>query len=130
MATGLQVPLGVSKSGGAKIEDENRQLDKLVVLALMEGGDDNPFQELGLSPSILYRDNSDASKFDAQTEITQKLESFKGRLKLADSGVVIEEVLDPENDNEYTTAVSFEYVNMDVDELRDFSAPFTALGST
>lgn len=129
MPKGLQVPLGVSKSGGAKIEDEARQLDKLVVLALLEGEDDNPFQNLGLSPSILYRDNSDASKFDAQTEITQKLETFKDRLKLTSEGVIIEEVLSPEDDNEYTTAVAFEYVNLDTDEVRSFSAPFIALGA-
>lgn len=129
MPRGLQVPLGVSKSGGAKLEDEARQLDKLVVLALLEGGDDNPFQELGLSPSILYRDNSDESKFDTQTEISQKLETFKDRLKLSEEGVIIEEVLSPEDENEYTTAVSFEYVNLDTDELRQFSAPFIALGS-
>jgi len=129
MPRGLQIPLGVSRSGGAKIEDEARQLDKLVVLALLEGEDDNPFQNLGLSPSILYRDNSDASKFDAQTEITQKLESFKDRLKLMSEGVIIEEILSPENDNEYTTAVAFEYVNLDTDEIRSFSAPFTVLGA-
>ena len=129
MPKGLQIPLGVSKSGGAKIEDESRQLDKLVVLALLEGGDDNPFQNLGLSPSILYRDNSDASKFDAQTEITQKLQGFKDRLKLSSAGVIIEEVLSPEDANEYTTAVSFEYINLDTDDVRTFSSPFRLLGS-
>lgn len=129
MARGLQVPLGVSKSGGAKLQEERTQLDKLVVLALLEGGDDNPFQDIGLSPSVLYRDNSDSSKFDVQTEIEQKLLSFKNRLKITDEGVRIEEIPDPEDNNEYTSAVSFEYVNLDTNDVREFASTFTALGS-
>jgi len=128
MPRGLQVPLGVNKSGGAKIQDETTQLDKLVVLTLLEGGDDNPFQDLGLSPSILYRDNSDAAKFDAQTEIEQKLKSLESRMEITGDGVVIEEVVDPENQNEYTSVVSFEFVNLDTNDVREFASAFTALG--
>lgn len=128
MATGLQVPLIASKSGGAPLQDDNTQLDKLVVLALLEGGDDNPFQELGLSPSILYRDNSDEAKFDVKNEVEQKLKAFKGRLSLTETGVVISEKLNPESPNEYSSFVSFDYINMDVNDVREFASAFTELG--
>jgi len=128
MPTGLQVPLVASKSGGAKIQDESLQLDKLVVLSLLEGGDDNPFQNIGLSPSVLYNDNSDEAKSEAKTEITEKLQSFKERLTLSDEGVVISEEQNPEQENEYTSYVRFDYVNLDVNDAREFASSFEKLG--
>jgi len=128
MATGLKVPLTASRSGGASIQDEETQLDKLVVLSLLEGGDDNPFQDIGLSPTVLYRDNSDAAKADIQTEIEQKLKSFKGRLQLTEEGIVIEEKQNTEAPNEYSSYVRFDYVNLDVNDVREFASAFTTLG--
>jgi len=128
MATGLKVPLVASKSGGAAIQDEETQLDKLVVLSLLEGGDDNPFQDIGLSPTVLYRDNSDSAKADMRTEIEQKLKSFRGRLQLTDEGIVIEEKQNPEAMNEYSSFVRFDYVNLDVNDAREFASAFSTLG--
>lgn len=127
MTTGLSIPMQVNKGGGAKIEPENTQLDKLVVLALQEGDDDNPFQDLGLSPSIIYRVNDDAAKFDAKDEIETVLKSFEGRLKIHD-GVKIAEAENNPQTEEGELHVSFEYINLDVNEAREFAAPFEELG--
>jgi hypothetical protein len=128
MPKGLAMPLGISKSGGAKVEKEESQLDKLVILALEEGEDDNPFQELGLPPRVVYRVNDTSSLFDVKSEIEDLLKrSFQGRLKLVSEGVVIEESKNDTN-KEGERNVSFEYINLDVNQEREFSSPLEELG--
>jgi len=128
MPTGLSVPLTVNKGGGARVEPEETQLDKLVVLALQEGDDDNPFQNLGLNPSILYRVNDDGAKFDAREEITNILKTFRGRLKISDAGVVIRDSDNTPQTEEGELHVSFQYINLDINEIKEFAAPFEELG--
>lgn len=128
MATGLAVPVFVNKGGGAQRQKEETQLDKLVVLALQEGNDENPFQDLGLSPTFIYRINDEAAKYDAKNAIENILKSFENRLKLGPDGINI-----AENENETQTEegelhVSFEYINLDINEAREFAAPFDELG--
>ena len=128
MYRGLSIPLTVNKGGGAKKESELTQLDKLIVLALQEGDDDNPFQKLGLSPKIIYRINDDISKYDSKIDIERILSSFRGRLQLGDDGVVIDSERNTPQIKEGDMNVSFEYINLDTDTARSFQAPFEELG--
>jgi|GEM_PF-5995390 len=128
MPIGLSVPVYVNKGGGAQMQKEENQLDKLVVLALQEGEDDNPFQELGLDPRIIYRVNDDAAKFDARDDIENILKSFKNRLELGPDGVVINKEDNTQQTEEGELHVSFEYINLDVNEAKEFAAPFEELG--
>jgi len=127
MPKGLSIPLTVNKGGGAKVEREEFQLSKLVILALLEGGDENPFQDIGLPPKIIYRINDEAAKYDAKFSIEQALKSFEGRLKLGKDGVQISETVNPQT-KEAELFVSFEWVDLDTDEEKEFSAKFTDLG--
>lgn len=128
MYRGLSVPLTVNKGGGAKKESETSQLDKLVVLALQEGDDDNPFQDLGLSPRIIYNINDDAAKYDAKEEIERLLSSFRGRLQLSSDGIRIQSDQNTQQTQEGDSHVAFEYVNLDTNTPREFEAPFEELG--
>ena len=128
MFKGLSVPVTVNKGGGAKKQGSDTQLDKLIVLALQEGDDDNPFQDLGLSPNIIYRINDDISKYDVKEEIERVLTSFKGRMKLSAEGVQINELRNTLQTVEGESHVSFEYMNLDTHSPREFQAPFTELG--
>lgn len=127
MPTGLSVPINVNKGGGAKVQSEDTQIDKLVVLALQEGEDDNPFQDLGISQTILYRVNDDGAKFDAKTEIERVLKSFNGRIQIVDGIKISESETDPQTE-EGELHVNFEYINLDTNEANEFSAPFRDLG--
>jgi len=129
MPKGLSMPLGVAKSGGAKIEKEETQLDKLVVLALEEGDDDNPFQDLGLKPRFIFRVNDEGSLFDVKSEIEDLLKrSLKNRLGLSADGVIISEIQNDPQNREGERNISFEYMNLDINEKRQFSAPLEELG--
>lgn len=129
MAKGLNVPITVNKGGGASKTKPETQLDKLVVLAVQEGGDDNPFQDLGLKPNIIYRINDDISKFDVKEELQRVLKSFVGRLELGPDGIVLKSSEDEQNQElQGEMNVMFEYLNLDTDELKEFLAPFIELG--
>lgn len=127
MAKGLSVPLRVSKGGGAAKEQEDSQLDKLVVLAMQEGGDNNPFQDLGMKPKIIFRINDDAAKFDVVDDIKRILKSFEGRVELGPNGIVVDEKSNPQLE-EGESNVSFEYINLDINEAREFAELLTKLG--
>lgn len=127
MPRGLSVPLRVNKGGGAAKESVETQLDKLVVLALHEGGDDNSFQDLGMKPKIIFRINDDAAKFDVKGDIKRILKSFEGRLELGPDGIVVNEADNPQI-NEGDSNVSFEYINLDINEAREFAELLTRLG--
>ena len=129
MPKGLSVPLRVSKGGGAAKEKEENQLDKLVVLALQEGGDMNPYQNLGLKPKIIFRINDDGAKFDIADDIKRVLKSFDGRLQIGPNGIEITEDKNPQLE-EGEANVSFEYVNLDINDAREFAELLTKLGDS
>ena len=129
MPKGLAIPVSANKGGGALVEREENQLDKLVVSALQEGDDANPFQDVGLSPRVIFRINDDGAKFDAIDEIKRVLRSFGGRLKIGDAGIQIRDTGGGDiQGNEGESHVYFEYMNLDLNEAREFEAPFEDLG--
>lgn len=126
-AIGLSIPLRVNKGGGAAKETEENQLDKLVVSALQEGGDENPFQDLGMKSRIIFRINDDAAKFDVVDDIKRILKAFEGRLELGPDGIVVTDILNPQTE-EAESNVHFEYINLDINEAREFAEILTKLG--
>lgn len=128
MAKGLSVPCYVNNGGGAKIESEENQLNKLIILALQEGEDENPFQEIGLDPAIIYRINDETAKYDAKTNIETILKSFDGRLKLNSDGVVISGEGNSPQDEEGEMNVGFKFIDLDTNVESEFATPFEELG--
>lgn len=127
MTTGLSIPLQVNKGGGAKKDSGGSQLHKLIILALQEGDDENPFQDLGISAKMVYRINDDASKFDIEEELTRALKPLAGRMKILDPGIVLKPVYEERNKKE-EMHVSFEYIDLETGKQEDFSEPTVSLG--
>lgn len=125
---GLDVPVSVNKGGGASKSKEETQLDKLIILAVQEGGDDNPFQDLGLKPRIIYRINDETSKFDIAEDIMRVLESFKGRIKVSPDGIVVNQAENTTQTEEGVMNVSFEYINLETEEVNVFEDLVKNLG--
>lgn len=83
MPTGLKVPVGVDKSGGAKIEtDIVEQTKKLLVLAFSEGGDDNAFQNLGIGPGLIFSVKNASFRGKAERTVRLVLKKFIDRVAL------------------------------------------------
>jgi len=77
MATkGLRLPVKTAKSGGIDIEKETSELDKILRLALSEGDDHNPFQDIGIMPRIIYSINDMTTASEARLEVKRILKKF------------------------------------------------------
>ncbi len=120
MPTGLKVPVGVGKSGGAAIEsNESEQMKKLLFLALSEGDDSNPFQKMGLSGDLVFAINSTAFRGKAERQIQQVIQKFSDRIALApDTAITLQSL----NDGEVELA--FEYVDLLTNKVEEFRDKF------
>lgn len=120
MPTGLRVPVGVGKSGGANIEtNEAEQLKKLLFLALAEGGDDNPFQTLGLDPGLVFEIRGPAFLGRASQSIQRILAKFSDRVALDPNSPIT-----MRRDVEGEVEVSFSYVDLSTNKVEEFQAKF------
>lgn len=120
MPTGLRVPVGVNKSGGANIEsDEPEQTKKMLFLALSEGGDDNPFQNLGLQGDLIFSIQNPAFRGRALKAVERVIARFSDRLVLAPG-----ESIKFEADDTSEITMSFQYVDISTDKVEDFEMKF------
>lgn len=115
MALGFGLPVGVSQSGGAKLEEDPQHLATILHLALQPGQDDNPFQELGLSEAIIFSINDSSAQALARNSIERILSKFADRLTL-DRSVPITFGRTAEGQLE----VSFRYIDLDTNKPEDF----------
>jgi len=116
MGVGLKMPVGVTSAGGADLLDEPHELQKILTLALSEGGDDNPFQQLGLDSRIIFSQNDPSSAAVARSAITSVLNKYDDRLAL-DTSIPVQ--LKIEQNGELRA--QFRYVNKDTNEVNDFN---------
>lgn len=120
MATGLKIPVRVDKSGGAAIEtDSAAQLKKLLFLALSEGGDDNPFQRVGLGAGLIFRIKDAALRGLAEREVMRVLAQFSDRVELLpDEPITFDETVSGE------VRLGFRYVDTAFHRVEEFVAQF------
>lgn len=120
MPTGLRVPVGVNKSGGANIEDDEvEQTKKMLNLALSEGGDDNPFQDLGLKGDLIFSIQNASFRGKALSFVERVIAKFSDRIALA-PGEPIQFTQDVENEIE----MGFQYVDLSTNKVQDFVKKF------
>jgi len=124
MPTGLRVPVGVNKSGGANIEsDESQQLKKMLFLALSEGDDDNAFQGLGIAKILIFSIRNAAFRGRAERSINAILAKFADRVALRpDMPLLFEENAPGE------VTLTFEYIDKLTDKVEEFRSTFTNKG--
>ncbi len=120
MPTGLKIPVRVNKSGGAAIEsNEVEQTKKLLFQALLQGDDNNPFQDLGLKGDIVFSVLNPAFRGKALRSIENILAKFSERIALApDQPIKFEETGDGEIE------VSFEYLDLLTNKPEEFRRKF------
>ena len=121
MPTGLKIPVGVNKAGGAAIEsDESEQLKKLLILALSEGGDDNPFQVLGLPADLIFSIKDTAFRGRAAQAVNRVLQKFQETIRINPTKPVtfVE-------DSEGEVELQFEYIDLQTNQVKEFALSFT-----
>jgi len=96
----------------------------LLLLALQEGGDDNPFQDLGIDRSILFSVIDAAFRGRAERAINQVLAKFADRIQLAPDKPILFEIIPGTPDKDPSVEVSFEYVDLTTDKVEEFRNNF------
>ena len=120
MATGLKVPVGVSKSGGASLEsDSSKQNKKILLLALSEGGDNNPFQKLGIG-NLIFKIKDVATRAQVQREIQKVVNQLSDRIVL-----LPDEPITFKEDVEGELEVSIKYIDIETNKVEEFTPKFT-----
>jgi len=121
MPTGLKVPVGVNKSGGAAIEkNEVEQTKKLLFLAFGEDDDNNPFQRVGVPLGLLFKAKTPGLRAKIQRVAEGVLAKFVDRISLApDDPIKFEETTEGEIE------MSFEYVDLSVNKVEEFRKKFS-----
>ena len=116
MAEGFSVPVRVNQGGGVKTEVGTDQLDKIIRLAFSAGDDDNPFQDLGISESIIFQVNDPSTHGVLRSRVRAILQKFADRIQLEPSkGIQIRENAAGE------VNLSFDYIDLETNELRDLT---------
>lgn len=120
MATGLKIPVGVDKSGGAAIESSSsKQNKKILLLALSEGGDNNPFQRLGIG-NLIFKIKDVATRAQVQREIEKIIGQLSDRIVL-----IPNEPITFKEDVEGELEVSIKYIDIETNKVEEFSPRFT-----
>lgn len=120
MPTGLKIPVGVDKSGGAAVEtNESAQTKKLLVLALSEGGDENPFQNIGLPADLIFSIKSPALRARSEKMINRILAKFTERVALGPK-----EPFTFKEDTPGEYELTFQYVDLLTNKVTDFRKGF------
>lgn len=120
MPTGLRIPVGVNKSGGASVETNTAaQNRKLLILALSEGEDNNPFQKLGGFRELIFQLKNPGVRARAESRLKQILGRYADRIQLSPDKP-IEFDLSGEGDVE----LRFSYVDLLTDTVEEFRQTF------
>jgi len=122
MTMGLKVPVGVSTSGGAYIEkSDGEQMKKILFLALSQGDDKNPFQNLGREINeLIFRIKKPSTQARAKDILERVLAKFSDRIQLAPDAVITFQDI-----GEGEWEMSFEYVDLALDKVQEFKKKFT-----
>lgn len=120
MPFGLRVPVGVNESGGANItRTEGENTLKILKLALAEGGDENGFQDLGITGSLIFSKRDFSFRANAEAEINRILNKFPELVEL-DPNNPIEIEFGKEGD----VSLSFKYVDLITQDVNEFQQSF------
>ena len=124
MATGLKIPVGVNKSGGAAVEtDVTKHKKKLLQLAFSIGGDKNPFQTLGIDPTLIFSLKDEFFQSRARAEAERIFASFIDLMELIpDDPITFEDITEGEIE------MTVKYVDLEVDEIQTFTKKFSKAG--
>jgi len=121
MPTGLKVPVGVNRSGGAAIEkNEVEQTKKLLFLAFGEDDDNNPFQRVGVPLGLLFKAKTPGLRAKIQRVAEGIIAKFTDRISVApDAPIQFIETTEGEIE------MVFEYVDLSVNKVQEFRRKFS-----
>ena len=119
MPTGLKIPVGVDRKGRAAVEsNESLNIKKILTLALSEGEDTNPFQNLGIGDKVVFSIKTSSFRGRALNAVNNILAKFPEQIRLVAGTVEFKE------DVEGEFIISFLYTDLLTQKDEPFSTSF------
>lgn len=119
MAKGLKIPVGVDQRGRAAVEKvESRNTAKILILAFSEGGDDNPFQSLGIDDRLIYGIKTSTFRGKALQAVNRILSKYSQLVRIVDGTVEFDESVEGE------VQLSFKYIDLLTSREEEFITSF------
>jgi len=124
MANGINTPVKASKAGGAEILRGTKQKAKILRDALAEGGDDNPFQDLGIKADALFQTEGPIAAADLKLEVERILKKFSATIAIDENNPV--RIFKNEVGE---LGVTFKWVDLETNDVQDFAEYVQAPGN-
>ena len=124
MATGLKLPISVNTSGGMALSTDVENDNKIIKTGLSDDDNENAFQQgIGLGDKMIFEVNRPELRVTIANDVRLIFERFEAqnRYKLLPSTLKW-----TENSQDQTLVLEFRYVNLETDEVQDFSRTFEA----
>ena len=116
MPLGLKIPVGVDFRGRAAVEtNESKNTAKILSLAFQQGGDNNPFQQLGIDDRLIFGIKSAAFRGRAILAVRRILEKFPELVRVDDSTISFDDSVE----GEFT--LSFKYIDLLTNKEEEFN---------
>ena len=118
---GMAVPVGVNKSGGAKLNPKTNHFNQTLALAFAEGGDKDPFQNLGISSDVIFQINDINAQAKIKRRIEQIANKFQGQISLDPEMPVVFK-----HNKEGELEMTVKYIDLATDEEEEFTNVFSS----
>jgi len=117
MPKGLKIPVGVDQRGRAAVEsDESENTKKILTLAFSEGDDDNAFQSLGLTGTLVFGIKGAGFRGKAIRVVKVILAKFEDIVELDESEPIVFQ-----EDVEGEVSMSFFYIDLLTNRKEEFT---------
>lgn len=119
MPTGLKIPVGVDNRGRAAVEtNQSKNTQKILTLAFQQGGDDNPFQQLGIDDRLIFSIKSASFRGKATQAVRRILSKFPELVRIVESTIAFDDTVEGE------LTMSFKYIDLLTNTEEEFSQGF------
>lgn len=124
MTTGLKLPLGVNKSGGADVEeDPAEQNRKILTLEILGGDNRNPFQKLEGFDDLIYDIKNPSVQNKARQRLNRIFRKLSDRVALAPDSLIEFDTSQPGE-----LVLSFNYIDLLTNTEQEYLEKFTRGG--
>lgn len=119
MATGLSIPVRTNIAGGSQKVTSSEQTKKMLFLALSEGDDNNPFQDIGLRPSVIYQQPGPIANAEIRLEVERILKKFENKIVVSPTKPITVK----QDGN--VLLVEFDYIDLEINQVQEFNKALT-----
>lgn len=126
MPVGLDIPVGVNPSGGARLVDGDVNDNKIISMALGDDDNENAFQQnIGLGIDMIFAIEDPAVRAKIMGRLRAIFRSFEAQKRYRLMPATVKWSQDSETQD---LILEFKYLNLESDEVNTFKRTLTSEG--